>query len=338
MVLIGGDILANTTIYDVAGAAKVSLATVSRVMNNPEKVAPKTRDKVLEVIKKLGYRPNAIAKGLASRKSTTIGVVISDITRAYIAQMLGGIIDIAEKYQYSIKIFATGLDVDLEDEMRTVVAEQVDGILFLNEELSKEEIELVVNKVKEAEIPTILTNVNFEGNPLPYVMIDYAKGAYEMTKKMIDKGRKNIYLFSTVRHYFTNDLKEQGYIKAMHEAGLTPQIFRTSGDVQVNTEHFRSFFENRSIDGAISVRDSIAVSFMNVAKRAGRKIPEDILVAGLQNTKYATLSMPTLTCLDSPVYDIGVCAMRLLTKYMKQETVEESHVILPYTIVERESL
>ena len=90
--------MANTTIYDVAGAAKVSLATVSRVMNNPEKVNPETREKVLRVIKELGYRPNAIARGLASRKTTTIGIIMADISRSAVAQLLGGIQDIAKKY------------------------------------------------------------------------------------------------------------------------------------------------------------------------------------------------------------------------------------------------
>ncbi len=330
--------MANTTIYDVAGAAKVSLATVSRVMNNPEKVNPATREKVLKVIKELGYRPNAIARGLASRKTTTIGVVMSDVTRAYTSQMLGGIVDIAKKYNYSIKIFSTTGDVNLDDSIRTVVAEQVDGILFLNEELEQEQIETVVSRVEEAGIPTVLTNVSFENNPLPYVMIDYVEGTYEITKKMIEKGKKDIYLFSTVRHYYTNDLKEKGYIKAMEEANLEPRIFRTSGDVTINTQHFTEFFRNHNIDGAISVRDSIAISFMNVAIKAGRKIPEDILVAGLQNTKYAILSRPNLTCLDTPVYDIGAVSMRLLTKLMAQEEVDNLHIVLPHKIIERGSL
>ena len=81
--------MANTTIYDVAGAAKVSLATVSRVMNNPEKVNPETREKVLKVIKELGYRPNAIARGLASRKTTTVGIVMADVSRAATGQEQG---------------------------------------------------------------------------------------------------------------------------------------------------------------------------------------------------------------------------------------------------------
>ena len=329
--------MANTTIYDVAGAAKVSLATVSRVMNNPEKVNPETRERVLKVIKELGYKPNAIARGLASRKSTTIGVILSDITRASVSQLLGGIIDVAKKYDYSMKLFSSS-NIQLEDLMRNVVAEQVDGVLFLNEELNKEEIEVVVEKAKDADIPLVLTNVNFAGNMLPYAIVDYTEGTYELTKRMIDKGRKDIYLFSTVRHYFTNDLKEEGYIKAMKEANLEPRIFRTSGDVSINKVHFEEFFKNHSIDGAISVRDSIAVSFMNVAIKNNRRVPEDISVAGLQNTKYALLSRPTLTCLDTPVYDIGAVAMRLLTKLMRHEEIESLHIVLPHSIIERESL
>ena len=89
----------KVTIYEVALAARVSLATVSRVLNNPEKVKPDTRERVLKVIKELGYRPNAIARGLASRKTTTVGVLVSDITRASVAEMLGWIADIAMKYK-----------------------------------------------------------------------------------------------------------------------------------------------------------------------------------------------------------------------------------------------
>ena len=90
----------NVTIYDVAKRADVSLATVSRVLNNPEKVAEATKQRVLKVIEDLGYRPNMVARGLASRKTTTVGIIISDLTRASVAEMLSGIIDIADNYKY----------------------------------------------------------------------------------------------------------------------------------------------------------------------------------------------------------------------------------------------
>ncbi len=329
--------MANTTIYDVAGAAKVSLATVSRVMNNPEKVNPETRDKVLKVIKDLGYRPNAIARGLASRKTTTVGIVMSDVTRASTAELLGGIIDIAKKYNYSIKLFSMAKDNDLLESIRIVISEQVDGILFLNDELDHSQMKSVCDFISDAQTPMVLANVIYDDNSIPSVNIDYVNAAYEATKQMIESGKKDIYLLSTVRMYSVNLEKENGYTKAMKEANLEPKIFRTSGDVYINTPHFMEYFKNNKADGIIAVRDSIAVSFMNVARELGKKIPEDISVVGMQNTKYAILSRPALTCIDTPVYDIGAVSMRLLTKLMHQEAVDTLKVTLPHTIIKRNS-
>lgn len=329
--------MANITIYDVAGAAKVSLATVSRVMNNPEKVNPETRDKVLQVIKELGYRPNAIARGLASRKTTTVGIVMADVSRASTSQLLGGIIDIAKQYDYAIKIFSMGESEDIKEIMRAVVAEQVDGILFLNDELDAEQMEMAINHIKDAQIPLVLCNVLYKDEDVPSVSIDYENATYKITKDLIEMGRRDIYLTSTVRMYSVNVHKEKGYYRAMEESGLKPLIFRTSGDVYVNKLHFQEFLKNNKVDAMIAVRDSIAVSFLNEAIKLGFSIPKDISVIGLQNTKYAILSRPNLTCVDTPVYDIGAVSMRLLTKFMKHEEVSDVKVVLPYHVVERES-
>ena len=329
--------MANTTIYDVAGAARVSLATVSRVMNNPEKVNPETRERVLKVIKELGYRPNAIARGLASRKSTTVGIVMADVSRASTSQLLGGIMDIAKKYDYAIKIFSMNENDDIKEIMRAVVAEQVDGILFLNDELDKEQMKMVMNHIQDAQIPVVLCNVLYEDDNVPSVSIDYEKATYELTKEMISQGKKYIYLATTVRRYSVNYHKVKGYTQAMEEAGLEPLVFRTSGDVSINSLHFEEFIKNNDIEALIAVRDSIAISFMNIAIRNGKKVPEDINIVGLQNTKYAILSRPTLTCVDTPVYDIGAVSMRLLTKFMKQEEVSDVKIVLPYSVVKRET-
>ena len=329
--------MANTTIYDVAGAAKVSLATVSRVMNNPEKVNPETREKVLRVIKELGYRPNAIARGLASRKTTTVGIVMADVSRASTAQLLGGIIDIAKKYEYSIKIFTIGENEDINDAMRIVAAEQVDGILFLNDELDAARMKEAMDCIREAQIPVVLSNVIYEEEDIPSVAIDYETATYEITKRMMASGRKDIYMFSTVRRYSINNKKVAGYVNAMTEAGLEPKILRTSGDVSINRLHFEEFIKNNNVDGVLAVRDSIAISFMNVAIAHNKKVPEELGIVGLQNTKYAILARPNLTCVDTPVYDIGAVSMRLLTKYMKQEEVKDNKILLPYRIIERGS-
>ncbi|MDG0888686.1 LacI family DNA-binding transcriptional regulator [Paracholeplasma manati] len=328
----------KVTIYEVALAARVSLATVSRVLNNPEKVKPDTRERVLKVIKELGYRPNAIARGLASRKTTTVGVLVSDITRASVAEMLGGISDIAMKYSYSIKLFSAHEDVNIIELINDIVAEQVDGVLILNDELDASRMKKVKELFDENEIPFVLANVVNDDRSVPSVSIDYEKAGYEITKLMIEMGKKDIYMLSTVRKYSVNDKKELGYTKAMQEANLMPRVFRTSGTTSVNRQHFANFFADKIIDGAIGVRDSIAVSFMNIANESGRSVPEMVSVAGFQNTKYALLSRPTLTSIDIPVYDIGAVAMRLLTKLMNKEQLDSLQVVLPHYIVRRESL
>ena len=327
----------NATIYDVAGKAQVSLATVSRVLNNPDKVNEATRERVLAVIKELGYRPNAIARGLAYRKTTTVGIVLSDVTRASTSQLLGGIIDIAKKYNYSIKLFSINGELDLQETIRTVVSEQVDGILFLDDELASDQMEMINKQFDDANIPMVLTNVLTRDKKIPSVAVDYEKASYEITKELLEKGRKDIYLLSTVRRYSVNVEKEAGYSLAMKEAGLEPRIFKTSGDIAINTPHFTEYFKNNHVDAAIGVRDSIAVSFMNVIEDLGYEVPDECAVVGFQNTKYAKLSRPNLTCVDTPVYDIGAVAMRLLTKIMKNEEIDNINIKLPHTVIRRKS-
>ncbi|MCK9493481.1 MAG: LacI family transcriptional regulator, partial [Acholeplasmataceae bacterium] len=162
----------KVTIYNVALSADVSLATVSRVLNNPKKVKKETRDRVLKVIDELGYRPNAIARGLASRKTTTVGVLVSDLTRASIAEMLGGISDIARQYKYSIKLFTTPENVDFNEQMKIIIAEQVDGLLLLNDELEHDKMKMVNDICAQNEVPLVLANVLSDVDTVPSVSID----------------------------------------------------------------------------------------------------------------------------------------------------------------------
>ena len=331
--------MSKATIYDVAGAARVSLATVSRAINNPEKVKPETRERVLKVIEELGYKPNAFAKGLASRKSTTVAVVVPDMTRQSIAEMMNGIADIARVYKYSILLYVLeSEDASEEDILREIIAAQVDGILYLNDEITDAQYDFLKTVKNTYQIPVVLANTFYPGDDeIPSVSIDYEKAGYEITKKLIDEGRKNIYMVSTVRKYMVNDLKENGYLQAVNEAGLPSKIMRTSGRISINTEHFNEYFKDNIVDGVVAVRDSIAISFMNVAYDNDVKVPEEIGVVGFQNTKYARLARPQLSCVDVPIYDLGAVGMRLLTKLMNKEEVTERVVKLPHSIVLRKT-
>lgn len=333
--------MSKATIYNVAIKAGVSLATVSRTLNNPEKVKPETRERVLEVIKELGYKPNAYAKGLASRKSTSVAIIVPDMSRSSIAEMVNGIAVEARKYKYTLILYVLKDEYVEESEMLSeVVASQADGILYMNDEINEGQYN-TLNKIREDYgVPIVLANTLYPyDNRLTTVSIDYFNAGYEATKKLIEEGRKNIYMLTTARKYMVNDLKEAGYTKAINEAGLELNIFRTSGDITVNTIHFNELFKETSkkLDGVVAVRDSIAVSFINSMIEKGKKIPKDISVFGFQNTKYASLSRPKLSCVDIPIIDIGAKAMSLLKKEIDGEIIEQKFNVLPHNIILRET-
>jgi LacI family transcriptional regulator len=322
------------TIYDVAREANVSLATVSRVLNYPEKVKPVTRERVLEAINKLGYRPNAIARGLASRKSTTVALIVPDASRASVAEMLNGVTDIARKYDYTVILKVTNGEQEIEEEVwKEVYAAQVDGIIYLNDELEERNIE----QMNKMNVPVVLCNTKEDLNRYPSVSIHFESAFYEATMKFIKDGKKDIIFVSTRSAYSVNLLKERGYTRAMEEQGLTPTVIRSSGRVNVSFPFFTEYLKSHTPEVAIVVRDSIAVTLINAAYAVGLEVPKDLEVLGFQNTKYSKMSRPTLSTIDNPIYDIGAVSMRLLTKLMNEEDIDNDNVVLPHTIIWRDS-
>lgn len=322
-------------IYDIAGAAGVSLATVSRVLNHPEKVKESTRNKVLKIIKEKGYKPNANARGLASRRSTTVAIVIPTISRASVAEMIQGIDDSAKKFGYTVRLF-TNTDPNLESEVWSeVIASSVDGILLMNDEITKE----TVQHIRHTPVPVVFVNMLSPTEEFGSVGINYENCAYGITKEMISRGNKNIMFIGTEHKYTVNELKEKGYKRAMEEAGLPLNIVRSSGDLSINEPQFTSIIEEGIPEVALVVRDSMAISFMNIAINKGYKVPEDLQVIGFQNTRYAELSNPKLTCVETPIYEIGNKAMAYLTELMQDngQNKKTSNILIDYQVVWRGS-
>src|SRR5690625_927118 len=140
----------SVTIYDVAREANVSMATVSRVVNGNPNVKPTTRKKVLDTIERLGYRPNAVARGLASKKTTTVGAIIPDISSVFFSELARGIEDIATMYKYNVIL--SNSDQNKNKELHlidTMLEKQVDGIVFMGGEITEEHIQ----QFKTANVP-----------------------------------------------------------------------------------------------------------------------------------------------------------------------------------------
>ena len=321
-------------IYDVAGSAGVSLATVSRVLNHPEKVKPATRERVLKIIKEKGYKPNANARGLASRKSTTVAVVVPTLTRASISEMIQGIDDSAKKYGYMIRLFVNDKPENEKDVWGNVIASSVDGILLMNNEMSPEVYELI----QYTPVPVIFVNGVSRRKTFGSVGIDYEKCGYEVTKEMINRGNKRITFITTIHSYLVNELMVKGYLQAMDEAQLEHKIIKTTGTIDQNELDFTEYLNTETPEVVLAVRDSIGISFMNVAQKRGIKVPEQLQVIGFQNTRYSQLSYPKLTCVDIPIYEIGNIAMSELTELMKEDVENKpSHITVDYKVIWRDS-
>jgi len=172
------------TIYDVAKEAKVSMATVSRVVNNNPNVKEDTRLRVQEVIKKLRYTPNAVARGLASKKTTTIGIVLPDIADLSSAEIVSGIESVANMYKYNIILANSCDDKEIEKNIfASFVSKQVDGIIYLGHSLSDSS----KNYLEDIQIPVVLAGNLGTDSDFYAVNIDYEKAAYDVTKEFLAK-------------------------------------------------------------------------------------------------------------------------------------------------------
>ena len=323
------------TIYDVAREAGVSMATVSRVVNNNPNVKPSTREKVEEVIKRLNYRPNIVARSLASKKTTTIGVIIPDVTNLYFSSLAKGIDDIATMYNYNI-ILATS-DGDTEKEIRvlnTVLAQQVDGIIFMGNKLKEE----VRKEIQLTDTPVVLAGTLDEEDELPTIAIDYRQATKDATNFLIDKNHKNISLIGlnmvSAKHTFTTE----GYEEALREANLSDNgnfVFRpTETTDKFDPSEMVDQILEKEVTAAVVEDDRMAILLLNMLFERGIDIPGDFEMITLNNSPLNKISRPRLTTISQPLYDIGAVAMRLLTKLMNEEETGELHLYLPYKIRE----
>jgi LacI family transcriptional regulator len=328
----------NVTIYDVAREANVSMATVSRVVNGNPNVKPSTRKKVLEAIERLGYRPNAVARGLASKKTTTVGVIIPDISNIFFAELARGIEDIATMYKYNIIL--SNSDQNKEKELHllnTMLGKQVDGILFMGGHISEEH----VAEFKKSDVPIVLAATIEENNIIPSVNIDYKQAAYDAVVSLIERGNKRIAYVTGPADDPINSKKLAGYRRALEENGLSyDESLVIEGDYSYDSgiEAYEKITELDEQPTAVFVgTDEMALGVIHSAQDHGVKIPEQIEVVGFDNTRLATMVRPRLTTVVQPMYDIGAVAMRLLTKYMNKENVENHIVVLPHRIEYRQS-
>ncbi len=329
----------NTTIYDVAREAGVSMATVSRVVNGNPNVKPSTRKKVLDAIERLGYRPNAVARGLASKKTTTVGVIIPDISSIFFAELARGIEDIATMYKYNIILCNSDQNKEKEiDLIDTLLEKQVDGILFMGSVITEDHVE----QFKRSPVPVVLAATIDEKKEIPSVNIDHQQAAFDAVTKLIESGNNRIGIVTgSLEDPMNGYQKFSGYKKALENNGIPfNQELVAVGDYKYTDgmEAAQHFLTLEKPPTAIFVAtDEMALGVIHGLQDKGVRVPEDVEVIGFNNTRLAVMVRPTLTTVVQPMYDIGAVSMRLLTKYMNKEEVEDAIVVLPHRLEVRDS-
>nr|WP_309099643.1 catabolite control protein A [Fredinandcohnia onubensis] len=329
----------NVTIYDVAREANVSMATVSRVVNGNPNVKPTTRKKVQEAIDRLGYRPNAVARGLASKKTTTVGVIIPDISNIFYSELARGIEDIATMYKYNIILSNSDQNKDKELHLlNTMLGKQVDGIVFMSGNITEEHVE----EFEKSPVPIVLAASVESTNTVPAVTIDVEQAAYDAVTEFANKGHKKIaFVTGPLNEPINGEKKLNGYKRAIEDAGLSYNVeFVIEGDYTYDSgiEGFEKIHELADKPTAIFVgTDEMALGVIHSAQDLGYSIPNDFEIISFDNTRLALMVRPQLTSVVQPMYDIGAVAMRLLTKFMNKENVEEQIVTLPHRIEFRNS-
>lgn len=316
------------------------MATVSRVVNNNPNVKPATRKKVYEAIERLGYRPNAVARGLASKKTTTVGVVIPDISNSLFAEVARGIEDIANMYHYNIILCNS--DKRKEKEIRvinTLLEKQVDGLLFMGGAVTEEHEQAF----KTANVPIVLCATTDEKGQIPSVDIDHEAAAFDAVNKLISSGHKRIAMISgTLQDPANGYARFQGYKRALETAGIPyeDELVRVGNyRYESGVEAMKYFIELSERPTAVfAATDEMAIGAIHCIQDSGLNVPNDISVISVDNSRMASMVRPQLTAVAQPMYDIGAVSMRLLTKLMKKENVDQATVVLPHEIVERQSV
>ena len=308
----------TVTIYDVAREAGVSMATVSRVVNGNKNVKENTRKKVLEVIDRLDYRPNAVARGLASKKTTTVGVVIPNIANAYFATLAKGIDDIADMYKYNIVLANSDENDEKEiNVVNTLFSKQVDGIIFMGYHLT--------DKIR----------AEFSRSRTPIVL-----AASSDAVKLLAKNNKKIaFVSGPLVDDINGKVRFSGYKEGLQANGLEFNeglVFESKYKYEEGYVLAERVL-NAGATAAYIAEDEIAAGLLNGISDRGIKVPEEFEIITSDDSQVTKYTRPNLTSINQPIYDIGAIAMRMLTKIMHKEELDNREVILNHGIKERKS-
>ena len=329
-----------STIKDVAKRSGVSIATVSRVINESEKVKPSTRKIVLKAIQELNYVPSAIAQGLQKKHTNTIGVIFPDATSYYFAEIIRGINNRVREEGYHIVVSSSH---SAEDEAKTFLtllkSRQVCGMIIMMPSIHNEE---VLNSYIR-DVPAILLNTEIETLESVTIVIDNYQGARGVTQHLVDHGHTKIGFIHGAPQNYDSQERYRGFLDALrvnglkHSSSLESQgNFTENGGFQAALELLDKPVRPTAIFAA---NDAMAIGAIEAARQLSLQVPEEIAIVGFDDVSTAKYMSPPLTTVNVPVLKIGQIAGDHMIALLSGKASEEQRrkVVVPVTLIVRES-
>ncbi len=325
----------RVTIYDVAREANVSLATVSRVINGSDVVKEATRNKVQDAITKLGYKPNAIAQGLALQRTTTIGLIIPEASFTYIGQIINGLLDVAKIYNYNVMLHTITEGItDAEKIVDVIIKSRVDGVIVYSDKMMEDSI----TTLNSYNIPIVMIANKASGESLCSVYIDIAKAIRELCNRYIGYGVTDIAVLEDRKNRNSSRLMAHGAKQAFEANGLSWNNYIEIPNEYRSTYRFvRKYFEDHRHGLVIAYRDSQAMAVLNSARENGIAVPDDMEVVCFVDTKYNSAVRPMISSFSIPSYDLGAVSMRVMTKMLENDRVTDKEKCLSYLYTARQT-
>ncbi|NTW95707.1 MAG: LacI family transcriptional regulator [Erysipelotrichaceae bacterium] len=325
----------RVTIYDVANEANVSLATVSRVINGLEIVREDTRIRVNQAIEKLGYKPNAIAQGLALQKTTSIALLIPEASFSYTGQIINGLLDVAKIYKYNITLHTTSEAImQIGDIIENIIKSRVDGVIIYNDKLMVDEL----TALTKYQFPIVLVGNQMSSANIASVYVNLQKAMYELVSSYLEQGKTDIAIVQDRKNKYMVEQLILGASQAFEKKGLVFKNFiEIPREYRSSYTYLKEYFKTHKHELVIAHRDSQAMAVINAAAENDIKIPNEMEVVCVMDTKYNSMIRPQISSFAIPSYDLGAVAMRVMTKMLNQNPVEEREIELSYLFTPRQS-
>ena len=325
----------NVTLTDVAKAAGVSYATVSRALSGSSQIGSETRERVLKLCDEMGYTTNFVARSMVTKRTNLIGLVVPSVDNQFMSELAYHAEVSARSHGYNIMLCDSGPDLRQEKTVvKLLLGRQVDGILIVPQSSrSYESLKPYLDQT-----PTVFLSENLRDQPQSYVAVDNSRGTYLGTQYLYELGHRDILYFGQ-RQSTTHQLRAEGYLKACQELGLAPRYFNSEytrssiqGGYQLAKELFQKPLDYTAI---FASTDSNALGVLTAADELGIDIPGRLSLIGFDNISATALSRIDLTTIDQPKKSMAVQAVDMLRDKIEHGTQGYVHQILLPTLIRR---